>query len=76
MIAFPQDIYLTPEQYLQMEEDSSIKHEYINGKIYAIAGTTDTHNAIALNIAILLRNRIAQSLTRFRMPSIYFRYES
>ena len=61
MIASPQDSYLTPEQYLQMEDDSSIKHEYINGEIYAIAGATDIHVTIALNTAILLCNYLRGS---------------
>ena len=49
---------LTPEAYLAFEAQSDIKHEYINGQAYAIAGTTDDHNTIALNAALLIRNHL------------------
>ena len=76
MIASPQDSYLTPEQYLQMEEDSNIKHEYINGEIYAIAGTTDTHNAIAGNIFALLLSHLRGSGCRVYISDMKARIES
>lgn len=52
---------LTPEEYLLLEEQSDIKHEYRDGQAYAMDGTTDRHNTIALNIAILLRNHLRGS---------------
>jgi Uma2 family endonuclease len=51
MIALSNYNNLTPEEYLQFEEKSPIKHEYIDGQIYAMAGTTDTHNIVAGNIS-------------------------
>lgn len=36
MIASPQQPQLTPDEYLQMEAQSPVKHEYIDGEIYAI----------------------------------------
>ncbi|NET73763.1 MAG: Uma2 family endonuclease, partial [Sphaerospermopsis sp. SIO1G2] len=52
------DIYITPEQYLELEEKSPIKHEYINGYVYAMAGASDPHVTVTLNIAFLIRNHI------------------
>lgn len=46
---------MTPEEYLAFEEKSSIKHEYIDGKVYAMSGTTDSHNTISQNAQIALR---------------------
>ncbi|HIK09260.1 MAG TPA: Uma2 family endonuclease [Oscillatoriaceae cyanobacterium M33_DOE_052] len=57
MIASPQPS-LTPEEYLELEAQSAIKHEYIDGEVYAMAGTTDTHNTIALNLATLIRSHL------------------
>ncbi|WP_199245105.1 Uma2 family endonuclease [[Phormidium] sp. ETS-05] len=57
MIASPQPS-LTPEEYLELEAQSPIKHEYIDGEVYAMAGTTDTHNTIALNLATLIRRHL------------------
>lgn len=39
--------YLTPEEYLAMEEVSAIRHEYYQGEIFAMAGATNDHNLIA-----------------------------
>nr|WP_229640212.1 Uma2 family endonuclease [Waterburya agarophytonicola] len=41
MVASSQKSYLTPEEYLQLESNSDIKHEYFNGEIFAMAGATD-----------------------------------
>ncbi|MGK7895305.1 MAG: Uma2 family endonuclease, partial [Xenococcus sp. (in: cyanobacteria)] len=76
MIASPQDIYLTPEEYLQMEEDSISKNEYINGEIYAIAGATDTHVTIAGNIFALLLSHLRGSGCRVYISDMKARIES
>lgn len=57
MIASPQP-KLSVDDYLQLEADSPIKHEYINGDAYAMAGATDAHVTIALNAAALLRSHL------------------
>ena len=58
MIALSDSYQLTPEEYLKLEETSPIKHEYIDGQAYAMAGTTDTHNTIAGNLYTLIRNHL------------------
>jgi Uma2 family endonuclease len=47
--------FLTVEDYLSGEEDSQIRHEYIDGRVYAMAGTSDEHNTIAGNFFAELR---------------------
>jgi len=42
--------YLSVEEYLEGEKDNSIRHEYIDGQIYAMVGASDRHNRIARNI--------------------------
>ena len=61
MVASPQSNYLTLEEYLQMEEKSDIKHEYIDGEIYAMAGASDPHVTVALNLASSLRSHVRGS---------------
>ncbi len=46
---------MTVEEYLAFEEQSEVRHEYFDGKLYEMAGTTDYHNEICLQIAFLLK---------------------
>lgn len=43
------------EEYLELEQNSPIKHEYLDGHVYAMAGGTLDHGVIATNIVTLLR---------------------
>lgn len=46
----------TPEEYLALEEQSQIRHKYLNGEIFDMAGGTTQHNLIALNAVVALRS--------------------
>lgn len=76
MIASPQQPYLTPDRYLQMEELSNIKHEYIDGQVYAMAGASDPHVTIALNLASDLRTHVRGSGCRVYISDMKARIES
>jgi len=41
---------ISVEDYLEGERLSEIRHEYLGGKVYAMAGASDDHNRIAINI--------------------------
>ena len=58
MIVSRNDLYISPEDYLAGERVSPIKHEYRNGYIHAMAGASNPHVLIALNLATLLRNHL------------------
>ncbi len=47
--------YITEQDYLEGEKTAEFRHEYVDGQIYAMAGTSIRHNDIALNIAFALR---------------------
>lgn len=49
---------LTAEEYLEFERSSEIKHEFYNGRIYAMAGAKRRHNLIALNIGSEIRGHL------------------
>ncbi|WP_373478382.1 Uma2 family endonuclease [Geminocystis sp.] len=49
MIAQIDSKYYTSKEYLQLEEISETKNEYLNGEIIPMAGGTTNHNKLALN---------------------------
>lgn len=49
---------LSPEEYLESEPAAAVRREYLAGQLYAMAGSSDRHNTIALNIAAELRARL------------------
>lgn len=49
---------ITPEEYLAYERASPGRHEYVRGEIFAMAGASEAHNTITLNVAVALRNQL------------------
>lgn len=45
----------TVEEYLKLEEQSDVKHEFIDGEIFAMAGGTERHSLISNNMGSELR---------------------
>jgi Uma2 family endonuclease len=76
MIASTQKSYLTTDEYLELEAQSDTKHEYIDGQIYAMAGASDAHVTIALNLATLLRSHVRGSGCRVYIADMKARIES
>jgi Uma2 family endonuclease len=48
------------QDYLEGEKESPIRHEYVEGYVYAMAGASDRHNRIALNIASRLNEQLIE----------------
>lgn len=70
MIADPSFNYISPEEYLRYEEESLVKHEYIDGYVYAMAGASDAHVTIAGNLFALLRNHVRGTGCRVYMADM------
>lgn len=49
-MASQQEPYYTPEQYLELEQASQERHEYLDGRIHAMTGGTPAHALIAGNV--------------------------
>ena len=49
---------LTVDDYLAGEAISPIKHEYVAAEVFAMAGASEQHATIALNLASLLRAHV------------------
>jgi len=58
MNAVLKDNPISVEDYLQGELISDIKHEYIDGYVYAMAGASTNHGRIASNVAGELRQHL------------------
>lgn len=54
MIAHPLPPTLSVEEYIELEENSTVKHEYLDGHVYAIVGGTLDHGLIAVNVLTIL----------------------
>lgn len=54
-------ICMTEAEYLASEPDSEIRREYINGRIYAMAGASSNHNILSGNIFGEFRNHLKGS---------------
>jgi Uma2 family endonuclease len=61
MIANPNVSYVLPEDYLEAEQDSPVKHEYRQGLVYAMAGASNAHVLITVNLVAMLRNHVRGS---------------
>ncbi len=49
---------ISEEEYLQSELVAEIKHELFDGEVYAMAGASENHNLLSLNMASELRNKL------------------
>jgi Uma2 family endonuclease len=53
----------TLEEYLAYEQETGIKHEYLDGEIYAMSGGTDKHSLIKFNLGVELGQQLKKSKT-------------
>jgi len=58
-------LHYTYAQYLALEEESPIRHEYLDGEIYAMAGGTPDHAALAASVISLLRPQLPRGCRLF-----------
>ena len=75
MLGSTQSLYLTPEEYLQVEEKNDRKHEYINGYLRKMSDINDSHVTIAGNLAVLIRDRVRVSGCRVYISDMKARIE-
>jgi Uma2 family endonuclease len=58
--AKPKPKLYTPEEYLALEVESEVRHEYRNGEILVMAGGLPTHNEIAGDLLFLFKAALKQ----------------
>lgn len=67
MEAMPPVEWTSVEAYLALEQQIDIRHEYIGGAVYAMAGASDEHIALCMNIAFALRSHLQGTPCRVQM---------
>ena len=72
------DFLVSPEDFLDGELHSEVKHEYLSGVVYAMAGARNQHNDIATNVLGMLHARLrgkpcrpynSDTKVRLRLPA-------
>ena len=73
--------FISAEDYLEFEKTASVKHEYVHGRLFALAGASDNYNRVAGNVFALLWGaanrqgcRIYISDMKVRIPDGRFYY--
>jgi Uma2 family endonuclease len=58
-------LHYTYAQYLSLEEESSVRHEYLDGEIYAMGGGSPDHAALAATVIGILRGQLPHACRAF-----------
>jgi len=56
--------YITEEEYLALERESEIRHEYYDGEIFAMSGASEKHNLIVVNLIRELSSQLRKTRCR------------
>ena len=67
---------LTADDYLAGEVLSPIRHEYVAGEVFAMAGATEEHATIAGNLFALLRSQVRGGPCRVYIADMKLRVEA
>ena len=80
-MALPHPIFTTPDEYLQLDRHSPVRHEYVDGYAYALAGGSLNHSTICVNLVSYLRPllrgtncRVYNSDARVRLSATRYVY--
>lgn len=56
---------ISVEDYLYGEQDGQVRHEYVDGEVYAMVGASDRHCLIAGNLFTILNTRLPEHCQAF-----------
>jgi Uma2 family endonuclease len=58
-------VKMSVEEYLESEKDGTIRHEYVDGEVFAMSSASKRHNRVASNLTIQLSARLRGRAQRF-----------
>lgn len=61
---------LSEDDYIQGELHSDVRHEYMQGYVYAMVGTSKRHNLIAISILTALRTHLRASACKVYLSDV------
>lgn len=64
---------ISEQEFLRLESESSIKHEFVQGHVFAMSGATAAHNVIAGNLFAALHSALRGSPCRAYMSDMKVR---
>ena len=67
MSALPKAVY-TPEEYLALDREAEFKSEYHAGEIFAMAGASENHDTITVNVTVSLGSQVRGGPCRLSRP--------
>lgn len=54
-------MHMSEAEYFAFEQESQTRHEYLDGKVYAMAGASRIHGILTINLTRLLGNHLQNS---------------
>jgi len=54
-----QKLAMTAAEFLAWDATQTVRHEFVRGEVFAMAGATEAHVTVALNVAMSLRQQLA-----------------
>lgn len=64
MVELARKLGISPAEYLAGEKVAEVRHQYVDGEVYAMAGGTKAHNLISLNLARVLHGHLRNTPCR------------
>ena len=67
---------ISPEGYLAGEREAEMRHEYVDGELFAMVGASRAHNLLAVNFAAALKSALAAGPCRVTVSDMKVRLPS
>jgi Uma2 family endonuclease len=68
-------LHISVEDYLTFEAGGQVRHEFIGGRVHAMAGTSERHNLIAMNVGNAFFNHLRGGPCKTYMADFKVRLE-
>lgn len=58
------ELQISVDEYLRLERKSDVRHEYVSGRVFSMVGATQAHDAIVVNLTVLIGSAVKNSGSR------------